>query len=120
MNAILASIPVTGIIRPGQAYILNSCDDHGMDHGPIDTMYIIARDEDIISALELEWCLVLPEMFQLTAFVRCAEVAEDVYEFRFRCIHVAYNMEIGYSLYLHRIMTFQEQVKWAREVFTTT
>ncbi|HEV2479739.1 MAG TPA: hypothetical protein VGS79_08735 [Puia sp.] len=46
---------------------------------------MITRDEDILPALELELCMILADCYELREFVRCAEVIDDCYEFRFRC-----------------------------------
>jgi hypothetical protein len=118
MHPVLASIPVTAIIQPGHIYVFCAEKERGWDPGPIDQLYVITRDEDILPALEMELCMILADWYELRHFVRCKEVLDDCYEFRFCCLDIAANKEIGYSLFLHRLSSLSEKLKWARESIT--
>lgn len=116
MHAQLAAIPVSGMINPGDIYIICAEKDLGWDPGPIELMYVITRDEDILPALEMEICIFLGQCYELRQFIKCSEILEDCYEFRFRCIDKAENREVGYSLFLHRLSSFSEKLAWAKEI----
>jgi hypothetical protein len=118
MHPVLASIPITAIIQPGHIYVLCTEKQNPFDPFPIDKLYVIPRDEDILPALEMEFCLVLTDWYELRHFIRCKEVLDDCYEFRFRCWDKAANKEVGYSLYLQRLSTFAEKLAWARKSIT--
>jgi hypothetical protein len=118
MHPVLASIPVTGIILSGHFYVFCAEKDPGWDPGPIDQLYVITREEDILPALELELCMILAECYELRQFIRCAEILDGCHEFRFHCWDKAANKEIGYSLFLHRLPTLAEKLAWARETIT--
>lgn len=119
MHPLLAGIPVTGLIRPGHVYVFCAEKEHGWDPGPIDQQYVITREEDILPALEMELCMILAGCYELRKFIRCAEVVEGCYEFRFRCWDKAANEEIGYSQFLYRLANLEEKLAWARESITT-
>jgi hypothetical protein len=110
MHQVLASIPVTGIIKPGQIYVLFAEREYGWDLDFIDQLYVITRDEDILPALELELSMLHPHWYELRHFIRCTEVLVDCYEFRFCCWGKSANKDIGYSLFLQRLSTFSEKL----------
>lgn len=118
MHPLLANIPVTGLILPGEVYVLCAEKHQGWDPGPIDQQYVITRDEDILPALDMELCLFLADCYELRQFIRCAQILDDCYEFRFRCWDKAANEEIGYSLFLHRLPGLAEKLAWARNSIT--
>src|SRR6202012_2843280 len=106
MHPILKNIHISGIINPGGTYIFSAEKEHGWDPGPIDHMYVLTRDEDIIPALEMELCIILGECYELRKFTKWSQILEGCYEFRFQCIDKAANNAAGYSLFLHRLSTF--------------
>jgi hypothetical protein len=118
MHPVLAPIPVTGIIQPGHTYVLSTEKQNPWDPFPIDRLYVILRDEDILPAVELEFSSVLAHRYELRHFIRCEEVWDDCYEFRFRCWDKAVNKEVGYSLFLLRLPTFAEKLARARKAIT--
>jgi hypothetical protein len=116
MHEVLKHIPISGIIAPGETYIFSAEKEYGWDPGPVDHMYVITRDEEILPALDMELCLILRDCYELRKFIRWAEVLEGCYEFRFRCFDKAANKEIGYSLFLQRLATFADKLSWARSL----
>ena len=108
MHPVIAAIPAMHILQPGGMYIISPEKGNIWDRIPIDWLYVITRDEEILPALHMEMCVFVAELYELKGFVKWSEVLVDCYEFRFRCLDKAANREIGYSLFLHRLQTFKE------------
>lgn len=117
MNEILKNIPTSGIITPGDIYIVSS-NDRGFDPGPTEFLYILTRDEDILTALELELCIVLGDMYDLRMFISSGRVEDGSHEFRFLCREKGRNEEVKHSIFLHRLSTLSEQLTWAKTCLT--
>lgn len=107
MNELFKHVDVTGIIKPGENYYLMS------DSEPdcIDHLYLISRDEDILRALEMEMCVVLAEAYTVLRFDRLVRISDACYEFRMLCYEVDYEKEVEFSMYLHRAVTFEEELE---------
>ena len=114
MHPILETIQISGIITPGDTYIFSAEKELGWDPGPVDHMYVLTRDEEILPALEMELCIILGECYELKKFIRWSQILEGCYEFRFQCIDKAANKAIGYSLFLYRLSTVSEKLAWAK------
>jgi hypothetical protein len=120
MNQELAKISVKGLVKPGCMYTFLAEKENGWDPGPIDQLYVITREEEIVPALEMELCLILGECYELRKFIKWSQILEDCYEFRFRCWDKAANEEIGYSLFLYRLSSFSEKLAWVMESIMST
>ena len=53
MRNAFRGISVSGIIKPGNIYIFESRQNREWDAGPIEYMYIIRQEEEILAAIEL-------------------------------------------------------------------
>lgn len=111
MNHILDPIVEAHIFDPGDIYVFLSYEDPGYDPGPLEFMYFIRREDDIMPALELEaehymW-------YKIKEYLSCTRVSESCFEFRMRCFDPEEDDDIIYSLYLHRIKTLQDAVREA-------
>ena len=109
MNKLFDSVPVAGIVVPGETYLFSENASPGGDPGPISYLYAIRKDEEILHALEMEYCTVLADMFEVKKFVGMRRLTEDCYEFRTRCFEKEIEEEQDCCLYLHRLRTFQER-----------
>lgn len=114
MHPILQNIHITGIIAPGDTYIFSAEKEAGWDPGPLDQLYVLTRDEDIVPALEMELCLILGNCYELRRFIRCAQILDGCYEFRFQCFDKEEERETTYSLFLYRLASFREKLAWAQ------
>src|SRR5882724_978329 len=111
MGKSFKSIPEAGIFKPGDLYIFYEDKDPGYDPGPIEFMYFIRSEDEIMPALRMEIEQVL--WFRLKNFLGCTKISDTCYELKMEC----YDPEEGdiqYSLFLHRIKTVQETM---REVY---
>lgn len=114
MHQILQNIHISGIIAPGDTYLFSAEKEPGWDPGPIDQMYVLTRDEDILPALEMELCMILGNCYEVRRFIRWSQILDDCYEFRFQCFDKEEKKETGYSLFLHRLSSFREKLAWAQ------
>jgi hypothetical protein len=102
------------ICRPGEIYIFCESDDPGWDPGPIEFMYIIRSDDEIIPALKMDVEGYLS--YQIKRFVGCAKISDSCFELKMEC----YDPEEGdikYSVFLHRIKTLQDAIREACEEY---
>ena len=116
MHPIFQNIQISGLISPGETYLFSAEKEQGWDPGPIDQMYILNRDEDILPALEMELCIILGNCYELKKFIKWSEILDGCYEFRFLCFDKEELTETAYSLFLHRLSSFSEKLAWAQNL----
>ena len=113
MNELFKNVNVSGIIKPGENYYMTSNSEPDM----VDHVYLISRDKDILRALEMEMCVVLAGMYTVLRFDRLARISETCYEFCMLCYDVEGRKEEHFSMYLHRAVTFEEELAEVLEHF---
>lgn len=115
MNKLFEKAQVAGIIAPGECYILN--DDSDGCRLELSILYLIRRDEDILPAIEMETCIVMEPYQDLLEFLGWERISEITYAFRMRC-YFKEEAEVGeYTLYLHRVKEFVEELEEMKELF---
>ena len=111
MNELFDRLSVVGIVVPGETYIFSEMANRGGDPGPISYLYVIRKDEEILPALEMEYCTVLADMFEIRRFLGMRKLTDDCYEFRTRCFEKEAKEEQDCCQYLHRVRTFKERLE---------
>ena len=111
MNKLFDGVSVVGIVVPGETYIFSENASPGGDPGPISYLYVIRKDEEILQALEMEYCTVLADMYEVKKFLGIRRLKEDCYEFRTRCFEKELEEEQDCCLFLHRVRTFKERLE---------
>jgi hypothetical protein len=119
MNKLFDGVSVVGIVVPGEAYIFSEKASPAWDPGPISYLYVIKKDEEILPALEMEFCTVLAEMFEIRKFSGMRRVTDDCYEFRTRCFEREVKEEQDCCLYLHRLRTFKERFEQVNTIYVS-
>jgi hypothetical protein len=107
----------TGIIKPGDIFILCEEADPGADAGPIEYMYSIRSIEEIAPAVEMVMEIILAEMYEYKHFLGVRKKDCQIYEILLMCYDKAGEEEINYSLYLHKIQTFEENLRDVKQLF---
>ena len=116
MHPLLENISLPGIIAPGDTYIITAEKEQGWDPGPVDYMYVLTNDQEILPALDMELCIILADSYKLRRFVKWAEILDGVYEFRFICLDKETGVEVAYSLFLHRLRSFPEMLAFVKDL----
>jgi hypothetical protein len=109
MNKLFDCVSVVGIVVPGEIYIFSEKASPGWDPGPINYLYVIQKDEEVLPALEMEFCTVLAGIYEVKKFLGMRRLTDDCYEFRTRCLEREVQEEEDCCLYLHRLRTFKER-----------
>lgn len=65
MNKALIGVSITGIIEPGQLYILGENRDRGWNPEPLDCLFCIREDKEILEALDMDYSIILAETCEL-------------------------------------------------------
>jgi hypothetical protein len=116
MNKLFKEARVAGIIEPGHCYYL-SPDSSREGDMPMDQVYLIRRDEDIIPAIDMETCIVMECYQELLEFLGWERVSDISFVFRMRC-YFKEEKEVGeYVLYIHRLKEFAEELEEMKELF---
>ena len=118
MNQVFSSISVSGIVKPGQVYILYENESRGYSPEPIEFLYTIRSDEEILRALDMEVCVVGAENWELRKFLGAREISGDCYELKFMVYVKDEECEKEQSMYLHRVLSFEEQLREMLELFS--
>lgn len=110
MNKAFDGVSLSGVAKPGQAYIW--ADDPNRDRypDPIRYLYAMRTDEEILQAIELEMIL-LDDIHEVRKFLGHRRISDDCYQFNLICYDKEDDCEIIFSLYLHRLTSFQEKLK---------
>ena len=117
MNKLFDCVSIVGIVVPGETYIFSEQASPGWDPGPISFLYVIQKDEEILQALEMEFCTVLADMYEVRKFKGIRKRSGDCYEFRCRCFERELKQEEDCCLYLHRVRTFKERLEEVNTLF---
>jgi hypothetical protein len=117
MNKLFDGVSVVGIVVPGETYIFSEKASPGWDPGPISFLYLIRKDEEVLTALEMELCTVLAEMYEVKKFLGMRRRTKDCYEFRCRCFEKELEQVENVCLYLHRVKTFEERLEEVKALF---
>lgn len=117
MNKIFDGVSVAGIIKPGNIYIFCDNQDRGADPEPIEYLYVIKDDKEILQALDMELCIVMARHFEPIKFLRTRKVNKDCHEFSVLCYEKDSKEEVKYTLYLHRIQSFEEALTQVENIF---
>jgi hypothetical protein len=118
MNKIFEGVSVAGIIKRGHAYIFDDCVNRGYDAGPIEYLYVIREEEEILPALDMEYFIFMAEFCEITQFIGIRKIDEDCHEFEL----LGYNKgeleeEVKFTFYLHRLKTFEEHLSEVKDLF---
>lgn len=117
MNKVFNGVSVAGIIKPGHLYIFDESANRGWPPEPIEYLYCIREEREILSALDMEFSIVLTEDYELRKFLGIRKVNRNCHEFKMLCYEKYSDREIKYSLYLHRIQTFEECLSKTKKLF---
>ncbi len=117
MNSKFDGVSTAGIIKPGDLYIIYEQADRGWDPGPIEFIYAIRKDEDILAALDMELSIVMAEYYELKRFVGVTKISDDCHEFRMFIHDKEDDKDREWSLYLHRITPFEEKLEETKKRF---
>jgi hypothetical protein len=108
---------VSGIIQPGHIYILCSESERGGYPEPIEFMYTIRAEHEILPAIDMEMNIVLASMYDLRKFCGVGKISDNCHQFKMVCYDKEGDRTTLYSLYLHRIMSFEEGLKSLKELY---
>jgi len=116
MNQLFENVDVSGIIAPGDCWVMTSVPSDGQDV-ILDDLDLIQRDEDILPALDMVVCIVMEEYLVLLAFLGWERVSENSYVFRMRCYDKEEEKEVNHEQYLHRLPSFSERLAETKAIF---
>lgn len=117
MSKTLDAREFRGIIKPGEIFILKEEADPGYDPGPIEYLYTIRNATEIACAIQTDMEIILTEMCEYKEFLGVKEREGRIYEIMMLCYDKAAEKDINYSLYLHRIQTFEENLCEIKRTF---
>jgi hypothetical protein len=115
MGTLFKGVSISGIVEPGQFYLLFG-DDCGNVEGEVDLMYFIRSEDDLIQTLEMEMEIVLASMFPRRKFKGVKKLTDDRHEIRILC-HDRDKRKQFQNLYLHRLKPYGEMLVMMREIF---
>jgi hypothetical protein len=117
MNKIFNEASVTGIIEPGQLYIFDQSAHRGWSPGPIEYLFCIKEDKEILMALDMEYSIVLAEYYDLIEFLGVRKISKNCHQFRMLVYDKDSGRKSTSSFYLHRIIPFDESFKKIKRLF---
>jgi hypothetical protein len=114
MNNNLTCIQLSGIVKPGEIYLLK---EDGFDLGDAENLYTIKADEEIIRALDMEVNIVCRACWTFRTFLGIKQLSEDSHLIRLLCYDKQQEKEIAIPYALYRIKSFQEELANMKELF---
>jgi hypothetical protein len=118
MHRTLQGISTSGIITPGEIYVLIECESGSYGLDSLEFLYVITSEEEILTAIEMEICIVMAEDYTLKAFLGISKISADCHQFKMSCYYKPDRRRVEYSFYLHRITTFKENLLRIKEFFS--
>ena len=117
MNKIFNGVSVVGIIEPGQLYIIADSPDRGTSPEPINYLYCIREEREILEAMDMEFCIVQAETYEAKQFLGFRKVNRNCHEFKVLCIEKDGGKKVQMKFYLHRLLSFEENLLAMRKLF---
>jgi hypothetical protein len=111
MHPNLNGITTEGLIRPDETYIITEFEERGHLVDPLDIMYIIKSEDEIVPALEMQMFIILKSFYDFKAYLGCEKMSDDCYAFKMQCVDKADEEDCICYLYLHRLTTFKERLQ---------
>jgi hypothetical protein len=116
VNNIFATISYPGIIEPGQLYILDEHKGREYRALPIEELFFIRDERELLQALYLEFFVVGSDDYEVLEYLGMRKINKECYEFSIKYNEIRFDEEYIYTLYLHRIQTFAEYVARTEEL----
>ncbi len=117
MNNVFNEVSVAGIIEPGQLYIFDDGAHRGWSPEPIEYLFCIREDKEILPALDMVYCIILAEDYELIEFLAARKLNKNCHEFKVLLNEKDSGKKVKRSLYLHRIQTFNEYLARTKRLF---
>jgi hypothetical protein len=108
MNKIFNGVAVTGIINPGSVYIFEECRSREYDCVPLDCLYCIRHEEEILPALDMKLCIIDGDECDLIKFFGIRRLNKNCHEFKVLMYDSDLGKKVSRSFYLQRVQTFGE------------
>jgi hypothetical protein len=115
MATLFEGVSISGIVKPGQVYMLFDATCGDVD-GEIDLIYLIRSERELADTLKMEWEIVLGSMYRYRKLVKVEKVEEDRHAFRMLIGEDEQSL-IQHCLYLHRIKPYAEMLVKMMETF---
>lgn len=113
MNETFGGLSRTGILRPGENYILVSFEDQDLEQAAIGELYLIRTEQEFLEALDMENRMLPDALYELMEFRGLERISDDCYRVIMVCFE--FGEETDYSLYLHRVKYVEEKRKAVME-----
>jgi len=117
MNKVFNKVSIEGIVEPGQLYIFDGCRDRGSYLEPIEYLFCVKENNEILLALDMEYSIVLAETCELIEFIGFRKVNRNCHEFKFLGYEKDTGKKAKRTLYLHRILPFNEYLTKMKRLF---
>jgi small nuclear ribonucleoprotein (snRNP)-like protein len=117
MHTAFEGVSVAGVIEPGQVYILCCESRRGFPAESIESTFTVRSEHEILEALDMEMNIVLADWIELRKFLNIQKIGDNCHEFRMLCYDKESEHRIVYSLYLHRIRSFTEELYRISKLF---
>jgi len=115
MHKLFQGLSVSGIVRPGHIYLFCDNLERGWHPEAVDFLYTIRSDDEVLPALDME-LKILSDIYELKKYFGFTKISDDCYQFSMLC----YERELGsknrFSLYLQRIVSFEEKLRRELEI----
>jgi hypothetical protein len=116
MNKVFEGVVISGVIKPGEVYIISEGDRDSRADG-ISVLYTIREDSEIIPALDMETRMVCGDIYEVLEFLGIHKISEDSYQVALICKDIEDNRTFMQGFYIHRILSFHERLTEARECY---
>jgi hypothetical protein len=114
MHKSFEGVSVSGIVKPGEIYIFCDNLERGWQPEPLDFLYTIRSEAEILPALDMEM-KILSDTYVLKKYLRFKKISDDCHEFRMLCYDEE-GIKVFFSLYLQRIFSFEEKLIMELEI----
>jgi hypothetical protein len=114
MHKSFEGVSVSGIVKPGEIYIFCDNLERGWQPEPLDYIYTIKSEAEILPALDMEM-KILADTYVLKKYLRSRKISDDCHQVKMLCYDEE-GIEFVFSLYLQRIISFEEKLKIELEI----
>ena len=108
MNKIFNDVSVAGILAPGQLYVLSEAPRDSLYPEPIEELFIIKNETEILIALDRIFGQMFADEYELVEFLGIRKVSDDCHEFKILGCLKKSEKNIMLSRYLNRVRSFEE------------
>ena len=116
MNKVFQEVDLSNSVIPKEVYILTK-HERKLQTDEVAALYTIESDSQLLEALDMDLHLINGDKYELRKFLGINAIGADTHLIRLLCYDKLLCVNIIVRYFLHRIITFREELARVTEIY---